>query len=333
MIRAAPASRPASAAPDPLGWAVNVLRTEAAALARLIADPPAALIEAIHRVAAADRPVVCCGAGKSGLIAAKTAATLASLGTPAFALAAADAAHGDLGAVMPQSTLLLFSNSGTTAEILRIVPALRARQCHLIGLVGRAVSPLGRIVDTLVDIGSDAEDDHLGLAPTASTTLQMAVGDAIAVAASRLRGFSRDDFLHNHPAGQLGRRALPVTAVMRRGDALPTVLAHMTLAETAGVMSSGLIGAACVTDWQGRLLGLIVDGDMRRAVQARCDLYRVTAGALMRTDPVVVALGACLGEAIDLMQRRTPALMVLPVVDDADRLQGIIHSVDLVPGP
>jgi len=331
-------SKPASALSGPvpvdtaMPWALDVLRKEATALAGLIADPPPALAGAIHRVAATDRPVLCCGAGKSGLVAAKTAATLASLGIPAFALSAGDAAHGDLGAVTPGSTLLLFSNSGNTAEILRIVPGLRARDCHLIALVGRADSPLGRAADTVVELRLAHEADHLGLAPTASTTLQMAVGDAIAVAASRLRGFSRADFLRSHPAGLLGQRALPVTAVMRRGAALPTVLAHMTLAEVASVMSSGLIGAACVVDWQGGLLGLIVDGDIRRAVQAQQDFHRVTAAAVMRESPVVVADTALLGEALDLMQHRDRGLLVLPVVDDADRLQGILHSVDLVPG-
>ena len=326
----APDSAPDSAKAEqaqPAQWAKDVLRGESEALLRFIAQPSPQLAEAVARVAAADRPVLCCGAGKSGLVAAKTAATLSSLGIAAFSLSAADAAHGDLGSVMAGSTLLLFSNSGTTAEILRILPALRARECYLVGLVGRAASPLGRACDTLIETAITHEVDHLDLAPTASTILQMAVGDAIAVAASRLRGFTREDFMRNHPAGQLGMQALPVSAVMRKGDAIPTVLPHMTLAEVASVMSSGLIGAACVVDWQGALLGLIVDGDIRRAVQAGQDFHKVTAGAVMRGQPVVLADTACLGDALNVMRG---GRLVLPVTDDAGHLRGILHSVDLV---
>ncbi|MCB2061789.1 MAG: KpsF/GutQ family sugar-phosphate isomerase [Novosphingobium sp.] len=314
----------------PTGWALDVLREEAAVIDRIVADPPLALADAIACVADAANPVLCCGVGKSGLVAAKIAATLSSLGTPAFALSAGDAAHGDLGAVLPGSVVLLFSNSGTTAEILRIVPGLRARGCHLIGLVGRAASPLGRAVDTLIDLPVTREADHIGMAPTASTTLQMAMGDAIAVAASRLRGFTRDDFLKCHPAGQLGQHALPVASLMRTGDAMPVVMPHMALAETASVMSAGLMGAACVIDHDNRLLGIIVDGDVRRAVQSRTDLYGVAASAVMRTDPVVLSASATIGDALELMRAHGSGLLVLPVTDDSGHLVGMVHSVDLV---
>lgn len=316
---------------DPAGWALEVLRGEAEALAALAANPPRLLDEAIGHLARSASPVVCCGAGKSGLVAAKVAATMASLGTPAFPLSAADAAHGDLGAVMPGSVVILFSNSGTTAEIVRILPSLRALGCHLIGLVGHAASPLGRAVDTLIELPVAGEVDHLGLAPTASTIVQMAAGDAIAVAASRLRGFSRADFLRAHPAGQLGQRALPVAAMMRRAGAVPVVLPEMPLAEAVGVMSSGMIGAACVVDHEGHLQGLIVDGDIRRAIQARLDLYAITAGETMRRNPVVLTDEASVGDAIDVMHGHKAGLLVLPVVDGAGRLQGILHSMDLVP--
>lgn len=322
----APVAIPQIAA-DPASWALDVLQGEASALIALIAAPPPQLAEAIACVAEARYPVVCCGAGKSGLVAGKVAATLASLGTPAFSLSASDAAHGDLGAVMAGSTVILFSNSGTTAEILRILPNLRALNCHLIGLVGCAESPLGRAVDILLHVPVSCEADHLGLAPTASTTLQMATGDAIAVAASRLRGFSHADFLRAHPAGRLGQRSLAVTALMRRDGAVPVVSSHMTLAQAASTMSSGMIGAACVTDGHGRLLGLIVDGDIRRAVEARLDLYSVTAGETMRGNPVVLIDTACVGDAVDMMQA---GLLVLPVVDDTGCLQGILHNLDLV---
>lgn len=325
-----PAVQPGTPGVTPVRWALDVLRDEAAAIESFLADPPASLGEAIRLVAEARLPVVCCGVGKSGLVAAKIAATLSSLGTPAFTLAASDAAHGDLGAVMPGSLVLLFSNSGTTAEIMRILPSLRARGCRLVGFVGRNATPLGRDVDLVVPLPIAREADHIGMAPTASTTLQMAIGDAIAVAASRLRGFTREDFLRCHPAGQLGQHAVPVTAVMRTGEALPTVLPHMPLAETIRVMSAGRMGAACVVDWQGKLMGLIVDGDIRRAIEARADLYALTAGTVMRMDPVVLRADAVVGEALATMRGHGTGFLVMPVIDDADQLLGMVHSVDLV---
>ncbi|MDE2404719.1 MAG: SIS domain-containing protein [Sphingomonadales bacterium] len=316
--------------PEPVDWALDVLRAEAAVLEAFLADPPPALAAAIAMVAQTALPVLCCGVGKSGLVAAKVAATLSSLGTPAFPLSAGDAAHGDLGAVLPGSVVLLFSNSGATDEIVRILPSLRARACRLVGLVGRAASPVGRGVQHVIPLPVVREADHLGLAPTASTTLQIAVGDAIAVAASRLRGFTTEDFLRHHPAGQLGRNGLPVATIMRTGAALPTVARDAPLADTIHVMSAGLMGAACVTAPDRTLLGLVVDGDIRRAIEARTDLYAVTAAEVMRPDPVVLGPRATIGDAIATMRR---GFLVLPVADDAGRLLGMVHSVDLVQLP
>jgi arabinose-5-phosphate isomerase len=324
-----PAAQTSASAPaTTMAWALDVLRGEAAAITGFLADPPAALGEAIELVARAAPPVLCCGVGKSGLVAAKIAATLSSLGTPAFPLSASDAAHGDLGAVLPGSVVLLFSHSGTTAEILRILPALRARSCKLVGFVGRAASPLGRGVDVLVPLPIAREADHIDMAPTASTTLQIAVGDAVAVAASRLRGFTREDFLACHPAGRLGQHALPVATIMRSGDALPTVLPHMPLAETIRVMSAGMMGAACVVDWAGKLAGLIVDGDVRRLIEKRGDFYNTPASQIMRTDPKVIHSEATFGDALVMVTNL--AISVLPVTDDAGQLLGMIHNVDLV---
>ncbi|CAN5307388.1 KpsF/GutQ family sugar-phosphate isomerase [soil metagenome] len=311
-------------------WSAHVLREEAAALLAVAASPPPALDAAIRIVAGATAPILCCGVGKSGLVAAKVAATLSSLGTPAFPLSAGDAAHGDLGAVMPGSIVLLFSNSGTTAEILRIVPALRARGCHLIGLIGHVDTPLARSVDTLLLLPVAREADHIDMAPTASTAIQMAMGDAIAVAASRLRGFGRDDFLRCHPAGKLGLHALPVSSLMRTGEKLPAILPHVALSDAIAVIGKGRMGAACVVDWHGHLAGLIVDGDIRRAIQARADLYTITAGAVMRPDPVTLSIDATVGDAIDILRGHGSGLLVLPVTDDAGHLMGLIHSVDLV---
>lgn len=309
-------------------WARDVLRAEAAAIEAVAASLPPALEPAIRAVADARQPVICCGVGKSGIVAAKVAASLSSLGTPAMALAAGDAAHGDLGMVSPGSVVLLFSNSGATSEMLRILPALRALDCHLIGLIGRAGSPLALAVDSLILLPITREADHIGMAPTASTTLQMAMGDAIAVAASRLRGFTADAFLRRHPAGQLGQLAQPVSAIMRTGSALPTVLPHMAFAETVSVISSGLMGAVCVVDWAGLLIGLIVDGDVRRLIQKRGDFYETKAGDIMRADPKVIRPDASIGDAIAMATGLS--ISVLPVVEGDGRLAGMIHIYDLM---
>jgi arabinose-5-phosphate isomerase len=311
-------------------WALDVLRGEMEALAGCLANPPLELSYAIHVIASSRQPVLCCGVGKSGLVAAKIAATLSSLGTPAFTLSAGDATHGDLGSVMGGSVVLLFSNSGTTAELLRIIPGLKARHCHLIGLIGVEDSPLGHAVDTLVALPIAREADHLDMAPTASTTLQMAVGDAMAVAASRLRGFTHGDFLRCHPAGALGQRIQPVSSVMRQGEDLPAVGPNSPLAEAIAAMSRGRMGAACVVDNVGRLIGLVVDGDIRRAIEARQDIYAESVARVMRADPKTLPATASIGDALDLMRAHGAGLSVLPVTDDAGFLRGMVHSVDLV---
>lgn len=310
-------------------WALEVLRGEMVALADCLDHPPEGLSGAIHALAATRLPVLCCGVGKSGLVAAKIAATLSSLGTPAFSLSAGDASHGDLGAVTPGSVVMLFSNSGTTVELMRILPGLRERRCHLIGLIGRGDTPLARAADTLVLLPITREADHLGMAPTASTTLQMAMGDAMAVAASQLRGFAREDFLRSHPAGALGQRAQSIRGAMREGAGLPCVAPEATLAQVIAAISTGRIGAACVVKG-GRLAGLIVDGDIRRAIAERADIYATHAVQVMRPDPVTLSVSATMGDALDLMRGHGARLSVLPVTDDAGCLVGMVHSVDLV---
>jgi len=335
MPRTAPRLQPetgAPATPQPVekaaDWARDVLRAEAAAIETLIATPLPGLEHAIAAVAGTTSPVICCGVGKSGIVAGKIAATMSSLGIPAVFLAASDAAHGDLGMVVPGSVVLLFSNSGSTAEILRILPVLRAFGCHIIGLIGRDRSPLAQQADILIHLPIAQEADHIGMAPTASTTLQMAMGDAIAVAASRARGFTMEDFLRRHPAGLLGVQAQPVSAIMRTGEALPTVFPHMALAETLSVMTSGRMGAACVVDWEGRLLGLMVDGDIRRFIQKQGDFYATSVGQVMRTDPKVIGVKATIGEATKRAMELN--ISVLPVVEEDGRLAGMIHMYDLV---
>lgn len=309
-------------------WFRNVLAVERDALDTFIASSTAHVAAIVALLAADGPPIVCAGIGKSGLIAAKVAATFSSLGTPAFFLNAAEAAHGDLGAVQSGNVVLLFSNSGATEELTRILPLLQARRCRLVGIVGKPGTPLAKAVDHLILADVAREADHIGMAPTASTTLQMAIGDALAVAVSRVRNFTRDDFLRHHPAGLLGRQAIPIRHLMRTGDQLPTVLPHMALAETVSVISSGRIGAACVVDWEGRLLGYVSDGDIRRLIQQRGDLYATPASGIMQANPKVIDVAATVGEALALVMELS--VSVLPVVDGDRRLAGIIHVHDLM---
>ena len=308
----------------------DVLRAESDALAAAVTSAPGPAARAAELLASQDQPVFSIGVGKSGLVAAKTAATLSSLGLPAFFLHAGEAAHGDLGAVGSGCVVLIFSNSGSTEEILRILPSLAARQCRLVGIVGRTDSPIARSAEIVVPATVRAEADALGMAPTTSTVLQMAIGDAIAVAASRLRRFTREDFLKQHPAGLLGRRLVPISSIMRTGDDMPVVLPSASVAELLATMSAKRMGAACVTDHGGRLIGLIVDGDLRRHIQARCDLYQAAAGEIMRPEPVTVSPDAALGEVLEMVRDTGGGLLVLPVTDQAGQLVGLVHVNDLL---
>lgn len=322
---------PRRAAEPAADWFRDVIAAERDALSDFLVQPIAAdLGPIVALVAAQARPIVCTGVGKSGLVAAKVAATFSSLGTPAFFLNAAEAAHGDLGAVQEGNAVLCFSNSGATEELLRILPLLKARSCQLIGIVGRVESPLARAMDRLIPVAVAREADHIGMAPTSSTTLQMAVGDALAVAVSRARAFTREDFLRHHPAGLLGRHMIPVRHLMRTGEALPTILPHASAAEMLSVISAKRMGAACVVDWNNRLLGLVVDGDIRRVVQDKRDLYATMAGEIMQPDPRVIRDDATVADALALMQAHEGRFVVLPVVDTEGVLQGMLHTYDLM---
>lgn len=313
-------------------WFAEVVASERRALEQLEREIPSTIEAAVSLIAAQTKPITCLGVGKSGLVAAKIAATFSSLGTPAFFLNAAEAAHGDLGAVQDGNVVLLFSNSGTTEEILRILPLLRARGCLLIGIIGRVDSPLGRSVDHLVPAVVEREADHIGMAPTASTIVQMAIGDGLAVAVSRAKAFTREDFLRHHPAGLLGRQLIPVRNVMRCGADLPSVVPSASVAELLAVMSASRMGAACVIDHGGLLLGLVVDGDIRRHFLARRDVYDTPAHALMQTAPQVIDVEATLGDAVLMLRGSKRGLLVLPVTDADGKLHGMLHAHDVLNG-
>jgi len=314
-------------------WFSAVIKQERDALSNFLSQIAnihhADVAGAVQLLAAQTRPVIFTGIGKSGHIAAKLAATFSSLGTAAVFVNAAEAAHGDLGAVEPGSVVVTLSNSGSTEEILRMLPLLKARGCPMIGIIGSDPSPLAQAVDHLIAAEIEHEADHIGMAPTSSTTLHLAIGDALAVAVSRARGFTREDFLRHHPAGLLGRQMIPVASLMRQGEDLPTVGPDADLLEVLAIMSAKRMGAACVIDTNRTLVGLVVDGDVRRHLQAGPTLAGVTARELMQGDPQVVHPHATLGDVLVMWQGKPRDWLVLPVVDETGRVQGMLHAHDV----
>jgi arabinose-5-phosphate isomerase len=271
--------------------------------------------------------VVVTGMGKSGLIARKIAATLASTGTPASFLHAAEALHGDSGMLARGDLVLALSYSGET-ELVQLLPLLKRMAIPLIVFTGQARSTLGSAADVVLDVTVPEEACPLGLAPTASTTAQLALGDALAVALLERRGFKAGDFARLHPSGALGRRLLRVEDLMHRGEALPLVTVHTSFKETVLEMTTKRLGVTGVTDRHGALVGVITDGDLRRALERSTDVGALTARGLMTKNPKTVDGSSLAAEALAIMERFS--ITSLFIVDSAHTPQGIIHIHDLL---
>jgi arabinose-5-phosphate isomerase len=265
--------------------------------------------------------------GKSGLVMKKVAATLSSTGTPALFLHPAEAVHGDLGALVAGDVVLAASYSGSTEELLRLVETVKRLGVPLIVLTGNGSSPLARHADVHLRLAIDKEACPLNLAPTASTTALLAMGDALAMALLEARGFSPDDFARLHPAGRLGRRLLRVHQLMHRGDAVPRVARDTPMRETIYEMSRKGLGITAVTDADGRLAGCISDGDLRRQLEHHDDLVRRRAGECMTASPQTIAGDELASAALQRMEDRH--ITSLFVCDASGRLEGIVHLHDL----
>ena len=257
--------------------------------------------------------VVVTGMGKSGHIAGKIAATLASTGTPAFFVHPGEASHGDVGMIVRDDAVIALSNSGETDEILTIVPVLKRLGVPLIAMTGDPRSTLAKSGTVHLDVGVPAEACPLNLAPTASTTAALAVGDALAVALLGARGFTEADFARSHPAGNLGRRLLlHVDDVMRTGEAIPSVRDGTMLIEGLLEMSRKGLGMTTIVDPAGRLLGVFTDGDLRRALDRKVDVHNTTMAEVMTRQPKTVPIGMLAAEAVNLMQNfRITSLVVI----------------------
>jgi arabinose-5-phosphate isomerase len=307
----------------------RALGIEADAVAALAGRLGPEFARACHRLYACRGRVVVTGMGKSGHVAGKIAATLASTGTPAFFLHPAEASHGDLGMITRDDALLAISNSGETAEIVTLVPTLKRLGVPLVALTGTPASTLARAADVHLDVSVPAEACPLNLAPTASTTATLAMGDALAVALLEMRGFTAEDFARSHPGGALGRRLLThVADVMRPGDQVPRVGADTLVAEGLLEMSRGGLGMTTIVDGADRLLGVFTDGDLRRALDRRIDVHASRMRDVMTCDPRTIGPGELAAEAVLLMeQHRITALLV---VDAERRIVGALNVHDLL---
>ncbi len=312
-----------------LALARDVLATEANAINALAKRLGAPFIAALRLIQDCRGRVVVSGIGKSGHVGRKIAATLASTGTPAFFVHPAEASHGDLGMITAQDVVLMLSNSGETDELVSLIPHLKRQGAHLIALTGNEQSSLAQTADVHLDAAVDAEACPLGLAPTASTTAALALGDALAIALLDARGFSVEDFARSHPGGSLGRKLFTrVEDIMLTGAALPAVADDATIAGAVAEISAKGLGMTAVLDRDGRVAGVFTDGDLRRCVGRLTNLASARVADVMTREPRSIDPGSLAIDCVERMET-APKVMQLLVVDDERRLVGVVHMHDL----
>jgi len=316
--------------PDPadsLHIARQVLETEAQAILGLIPQLSESFVRAVDVLHDCRGRVIVSGMGKSGIISHKIAATLSSTGTSAFFLHPAEAIHGDLGAVRAEDVVLALSHSGETAELVRLVEAIRRIGAKLIVISGDAASTLAQAADVSLSCHVAEEACPLNLAPTASTTASLALGDALALALSRRKGFREEDFANLHPGGRLGKKLMRVESLMHSGDALPAVLPSTAMPDVIHEITDKRLGMTCVVDADGQLLGLVTDGDLRRHLNAGSALLTQTAGDIMTARPVTIVRTVLAVEALRLMEERKITSVIVVTADG--RAEGVVHLHDL----
>jgi arabinose-5-phosphate isomerase len=312
-----------------LELARKVLAIEAEAVSALGARLDTRFLDAIGVILACRGRVVVSGVGKSGHIARKIASTLASTGTPAFFLHAAEASHGDLGMITRDDVVLALSNSGQSDELLTIVPLIKRQGAKLIAVTGNPESALAKEADVHLDAGVAQEACPLNLAPTASTTAALALGDALAVALLDARGFDEQDFARAHPGGALGRRLLThVSDVMRTGDAVPCVPESASFFDVLLEMSKKGMGMTAVVDSRGAVSGIYTDGDLRRTLEQAPDVRSLKVSDIMKRGPRTIAPNKLAAEAVELMERHK--INQLLVVADTGKLVGALNTHDLL---
>jgi len=307
-----------------------VLETESAAIKLAAERLDTNFVQAVETLDVPDGKIVVAGLGKSGHVGRKIAATFCSTGSPAVFMHAAEAVHGDLGVHQSGNPTIFLSNSGSTNELLALVPILRNRGSSLVGILGNLDGVLAQKMDVTLDASVSREADPLGIVPTASFVVTAALGDALASSLMQKRGFSEEDYAYTHPGGQLGRSwALSVNDLMHPVEKVACCEEDTTLRNLVIAMTEYPLGAACIIR-DGRLLGLVTDGDLRRALREQEDILSLKASALMSTGPVVVKPDVSVGAALRIMEERSSQISVLPVVaPDDSSLLGLLRLHDI----
>ncbi len=314
---------------DPLERAREVFRIESAAVGALADRLDQRFAQAVDLILACRGRVVVSGIGKSGHVARKIAATLASTGTAAFFVHPAEARHGDLGMIRGEDVMIAISYSGESDELAVVIPSAKRLGMGLIAICGNLESTLARHADIVLDAGVEREACPLNLAPTASTTAALAMGDALAVALLDARGFGADDFARSHPGGALGRQLLTtVRDVMRSGAAVPQIPESATVTEALLEMTRKTMGMTAVTDSAGHVVGIFTDGDLRRALERSADVNATRVSAVMKRHPRTIEAGQLATEAVRLMDIHR--ISQLLVVDTAGKLEGALNHHDLL---
>lgn len=311
-----------------LDIAKRVLRIEAEAIADLVERLDARFDQAVELLYACKGRVAVTGLGKSGLIGRKIASTFSSTGTPAFFLHASEALHGDLGALTSGDVMLAVSSSGETEELVELLEAVKRLQIQLVTLTGKLKSTLARASDAVLDISVKEEACSLNLAPTASTAAALAMGDALAIALLERRGFSEDDFAALHPGGRLGTKLRRVAALMHTGDAVPSVAPSCQMPDVIYEMSRKGLGLAAVVETDGKLLGIITDGDLRRVMERRKEnVLALSAADCMTRNPVTLGANELAATALRVMEEKK--ITAVLIVDSGRRIEGVLHIHDL----
>jgi len=306
-----------------------VIKTEAAAVTSLLSRIDEAFVTACQHILDCRGRIVVLGMGKSGHIAGKIAATLASTGTPAFFVHAAEASHGDLGMITGEDVVLVLSNSGETEEVRQILPLLKRLGVIIIAMTGNPASTLGQHANVHINVAVQAEACPLGLAPTSSTTAALVMGDALAVSLLESRGFTAEDFARSHPAGQLGKRLLVhIQDIMHSGDQIPLVSANASLSEAIVEMTKKRLGMVAITTTDMTVQGVFTDGDLRRALEHTIDPHKTVIGDVMSRNCKTIQSTALAVEAVKMMQQHK--IQGLLVVDDDSHLLGILNFNDLL---
>ena len=307
--------------------AQRALKIESQAVTNLVDRIDEGFVNVVHHIDQCQNLIIT-GMGKSGLIGKKIASTFSSIGLPTLFLHAAEASHGDLGMIMENDTVIAISNSGETEEVIRLLPSFKRINCTLVAITGKPKSTLAKCSDYVLSVAIQEEACPKDLVPTASTTATLALGDALAIAFMELRGIQEKDFAQNHPGGSLGRRLLTtVDDLMKSGDDIPKVLENANSSSVIGEISKKRLGVTLVTDQDGKLKGLVTDGDLRRIMEKGKDISQMNASNMMAKNPKTITKETLAAKAVQIMEQHSITSLV---VSKEDEIEGIIHLHDIL---